>query len=147
MNIRIIASLVTVLALSLLGCGGGAKPAASAPSAKCPAAGTSVDFGKAMNPTFAADYEGCSIKTSVLMWSANSLMSSSLGDSESVVFEVSDPAVGEGSYQFVKIAKASSDLVFAVKKGDPLVLTGGTVAYGDKAHYYFLATAIERGGK
>ena len=79
-------------------------------------------------------------------WSANSSMSANLGDPNSVVFEVSDPSVGEGSYEFVKISKAASDPVFTFKKGDLVVLTGGTQAWpmgGTKSHY-FGASAISK---
>jgi hypothetical protein len=135
-----------VMLVVVAACSGGATRGSSTPSTSCPSAGTEAPFGKLMNPSFAASYEGCSIRTTAKFWNANSMMSANLGDPNSVVFEVSDPSVGEGSYEFVKIPKAASDPVFTFKKGDTIVLTGGTHAWsagGAKSHY-FAATSVAK---
>jgi hypothetical protein len=121
------------------------QPPPGAPSATCPAPGTDVPFGKLMNPSFAADYQGCDVRTRATFWeaSANPLLAQSIQDPASVLFQVNDPAVGEGSYETVKVSKAGSDLVFSSKKGDTLVLSGGTKPlYQGK--FYFLASKIEK---
>jgi len=144
MKIRFVSVLVAVLAIAPSACAGGSRKAPAAPSSTCPAAGSEVSFGKMMNPTFSGEYEGCSIRTTVKFWSATSMMAANIGDAESVVFEVSDPNVGEGSYEYVKMAKASAAAIFGLKKGDAIVLTGGTHAWptgGAKTHY-FEASAV-----
>jgi hypothetical protein len=90
-----------------------------------------------MNAAFAASYEGCSIRTTATFLNANSMLAANLGDPASVVFEVT--STGEGSVEIVKLPKSASDVVFTLKKGDPVILTGGPHAWptgGAKSHYF-----------
>lgn len=119
---------------TLVGCGatGGAS------AASCPGSGTDVPFGKLMNASFASSYEGCQVRTTAVFVNANSTMSANLGDAESVVIDVGDPASPQG-IEFVKMPKAASDAVFTLKQGDSITLIGGPVAWpngGVKTHYF-----------
>lgn len=91
-------------------------------------------MGKLQNPALAGDYAGCNtVTTTAKFWNSSPQAFAMMvpTDGDHVVFQVSDPAVGEGSYIPVKVPKAASDLVFTAKKGDMILLRGvGTIAVG-----------------
>jgi TPR repeat protein len=134
---------------------GGGKPGTGAtttttgatPSANCPPEGTETPFGKVVNADFARDFQSCQLRTRVTFWSAsgNPAVTRLVEDAASMGFQVSDPAVGEGSFVHVKLPKNVSDPVFSAKKGDTLILTGAPATHPQLLNmFYFVATKVEK---
>lgn len=150
-------------ALTALGCGdvlavnpgGGAPPPPSEPKAQpkaasCPEAGETMPFGKVMNQAFAEGLASCRVGTEATFWSAEGGSFERLIQvpPNSMLFQVSDPAVGEGSYVPVMVKKADADPIFSMKKGDSVVLVGApkTTPQMRMTHgFYFAAEKVKKG--
>ena len=122
-------------------------------AASCPPAGTEVPFAKVMNEAFAADYVRCDITTKAEFVAAggtpNYLWLSLKGKIEDKVpFRVAVPGQQPSGGQFdipphVFIAKDKSAAVFNFKKGDLLIIRGGTlVGLKPSRQIVFVATDV-----
>lgn len=109
----------------------------------CPPSGTYVPLGQMMHPSFAADFVGCHARAKALFWSPTTPTPSTTADPNVVVFQVTLPATSgqQGTYYPVKIAKSQAGLIFQLKQGEPVVLTGGTEGSNP---VLFVADSLER---
>jgi hypothetical protein len=122
-----------------------------------------VAFAKIMTPAFAADYEKCTIATSVQFVAAGQTQGYRFGAIPNDVMDgkVAFRALSPGETIFTEgpsagvlphvfVAKAASDLVFELKRSDEIVLTGhpvvgkGKVGGQDFIQVVFVADSIRR---
>jgi hypothetical protein len=116
-----------------------------------------VPFQKLMNPTFAKDYQLCPIPTKAEFFSADRPKAWTYPPKvkNQVVFQCvaqgdqgkAMPLSGEVTGEFIVLPKDKSDLVFELKKGDKVKITG--VTWVEKGGFgvqivYLLANTIER---
>jgi len=133
-NMLLVSILVLVLIISS-GCITTSVPRSS----KCPLNGTDVPFAKLVTPGFAEDYVGCNITTIAQFVAPGAgawiLPVSTTGKA---VFRVlpqgvageKNPLSGEIQANFVVIPKEAGDLIYSLKAGDLIKLTGGTYVEG-----------------
>ena len=135
----------------------------SAPSKT--AAAEFIPFAKLMNQTFAGDYVGKSVKTKVRFIAPNqtrgyifgaipkSVMEGKVAFRVSENDDIVDSETPFGSLlPHIFADKSNADLIFSLKKGDFLILTGSPVigkkstggGGGDYTEIIFVATSVER---
>jgi len=102
-------------------------------SASCPAVDTNVPFGKLINPAFAKDYAGCSIRTRAKFGASgadakDTIITAKATKENKVVFRLLAPGAksAEGGVVHALIGKAQSDVVFDLSEGDTIDLVGRT---------------------
>ena len=138
-------------------------PPAAAPKPAAPTSNALVPFIKVMNESFAPDYVGQTIRTKVRFvasgqtqnWVFGSIPGSAM--TGKMAFRVFDEATDSSEATMgsvlphIFIDKQNADLVFDLKKGDSLILTGspvvGSTSVGSGGKYtqiIFVATSIER---
>lgn len=126
-------------------------------SSNCPPPGTEVPFAKLVTPGFAQDYDGCNISTvAQFVAPGTGAWSLTVPIEGKVVFRVLPPGVageknplsGEINADLVVIPKEAGDLVYSLKAGDLIRLTGGNYV---KMHLrvnhleiVFIANTMER---
>ena len=136
---------------------------AAAPRAAAPTSNAIIPFIKVMNEAFVNDYVGQSIRTKVRFvssgqarnWVFSTIPPSAMNGR--MAFQVFDEATGSSESNIgsvlphVFIDKQNADLVFELKKGESLILTGspvvGSTPIGNGTNYtqiIFVATSIER---
>ena len=124
-----------------------------------------VPFAKLMNQTFAGDYVGKPVKTKVRFIAPNqtrgyifgaipkSVMEGKVAFRVSETDDVSDSETPFGSLlPHVFADKSNADIIFGLKKGDSLILTGSPVigkkstggGGGDYTEIIFVATSVEK---
>lgn len=121
----------------------------------CPAA-KEVPFSKLMNAAFANDYQNCPVITHAEFYSPDRLKvwvyPSKIN--KQVIFQCinvgsqpkSVPLSGEAAGESIVIDKDKSDIVFNLKKGDKVKLTGVTYVkkLGAEIEVYFIASSVEK---
>lgn len=136
---------------------------ASAPKAAAPTSNAIVPFIKVMNEAFVGDYVGQTIRTKVRFvssgqarnWVFSTIPPSAMNGR--MAFQVFDEATNSSESTIgsvlphIFIDKRNADLVFELKKGESLILTGspvvGSTPIGNGTDYkqiIFVATSIER---
>ena len=157
---RTVGIVAAVMMTAVLGgCAGPAVLQSEAPpiatpmaSTSCPPAGTFVPFSKVMNPGFARDYQGCNISTKATFVGAGlggyGLPAADLGK-DKVAFRAIVPGeripTGAQLANFATLPKERSDMIFMLKPGDTILLTGGTYLLPYAAFLpVFVANSIER---
>ena len=133
-------SLLARVLLGLLPIAAGCGGAQTSKSASCPAAGTEVPLGKLQNSSFAPDFVGCEVRTQAKFQGASCPgFDAFVNTPETVVFLVTND--GAVKPQCVRTSKASADLIFAAKPGDPLVIAGALQPIGPWPDTYFMDAA------
>ena len=151
-------TIVILAAAVFSGCYSGFQEVAK--SSNCPPPGTEVLFAKLMNSGFSDDYIGCDVRTTAQFFATgagNYMLQMPLEDK--VVFRCLPPGAageknalsGEIEADFVVIPKSLSGLVFELKPGDLIELTGGnyvsSATTGSYKQIIFVATSIQRATK
>ncbi len=133
-------------------------------SSQCPPPGTEVPFAKLATIGFAQDYVGCNISTvAQFVAPGTGAWVLSVPIDGKVVFRVlppgatgeKNPLSGEIQANFVVIPKEAGDLVFSLKAGDLIKMTGGTyvkvagtmgklVGAGGYSDIVFMANTMEK---
>ena len=113
-----------------------------------------IPFAKVMNPAFAMDYSEITITTRAQFvapdptpgypWGTKILEATAgLAGFQVVAPGQKPPSGPTQTAPHVFIAKASADLLFELKQGDPLVLTGHTcVGDADSPYVVFIADTV-----
>jgi hypothetical protein len=106
-----------------------------ATSDKCPPVGTIVPFSKVMASQFSRDYVGCNINsTAQFVATGAGIVAVSAPTEGKTVFRVlppgekgeKNPLSGEISANLVTLPKEASEILFSLKPGELVQLTGGT---------------------
>lgn len=141
----------------------GCATAGAPRSSKCPSPGTEVPFAKLVTPGFAEDYVGCNVTTLAQFVAPGAgAWVLPVPIEGKAVFRVlpqgvageRNPLSGEIQANFVVIPKEAGDLVFKLKAGDLVRLSGGTyveaatgfgklLGVGGYSSIVFVATAME----
>lgn len=140
-----------------------AAPPAAAPKAVAPASNALIPFIKVMNESFAPDYVGQTIRTKVRFvssgqvrnWVFSAIPASAMEGK--MAFQVFDEATNSSESTVGSVLphiftdKRNADLIFELKKGETLILTGspviGSTPLPNGTKYLqiiFVATSIER---
>lgn len=140
-------SMVIACITCLCGCTASVSPLSAPPvaiptaSTSCPPDGSFVPFNKLMNPGFVSDYQGCNVTTTATFDATGSYMTGL--ENDYTIIQATPP--GETFARAVALPKQGSDLVFVLKHGETILLTGGTyVGIGGKVLPVFLAKSIAR---
>ncbi|MGA7862105.1 MAG: DUF4352 domain-containing protein [Thermoplasmata archaeon] len=124
----------TVMTTGAFRCTVPALAATPAPSTPCPPQGSVVPFSKVTNPGLAGNYQGCNITTTAKFVGSGAAGYGLPGlENEYVIIRVVAPGEqapsGLQAPIFVALPLQGSDLAFALKPGEAIILTGGPFDY------------------
>jgi hypothetical protein len=141
--------LTFALPLLLTGCGashGGASAAGGGDAPPPPCSPAEAPFTKVMNPSFANDYSKCTVTMRAKFNSADWGVAVG-GEIDGLVkWSAVGPDDAGPDFKFMYVVQAKSDVLFALKKGDPVTVKGRAEA-NSIGQALFFASEITRGGK
>jgi hypothetical protein len=112
-------------------------------SSTCPPDGTTVPFNKVVNPAFVNDYMGCSIATTATFLTTGTYQTGLEANADYIMISASPP--GEQFGRAIAVPKMRDDLVFTLKRGQLILLKGGTAqSIGGSVLPVFVATSVSR---
>jgi hypothetical protein len=96
-----------------------------------------------MNLGFASEYQGCNITTTASFVGTGLGGPGDLPGDDKVTFRAAVPGV-RASVSFVTLPKEKSDIVFVLRPGDTILLTGGTRVLPYQGITWFVANSVAR---
>jgi hypothetical protein len=130
-------------------------------ASRCPPPGTEVPFAKVTNEAFVETYQGCDIITRAAFFVPRGKSNYDWSRirpagvlKDKVPFQAVPPGEAAtasepllGVLPHVWISRADADIIFGLKRGDPIVLRGGTAVSSRQPalEFVFIATQVTKG--